>query len=104
MPLPWSAADEPTPAPWDAKFGTGASFGFLSCHAAPTGTPAADPHLPQPLWYKDFAADVEDSDPDSMLNLYRRAIAFRQRMLTPTGDTSIRWIWESEFGDKAGQV
>ena len=39
-----------------------------------------------------------------MLNLYRRAIAFRQRMLTPTGDTSIRWIGESEFGDKAGQV
>ena len=63
---------------------------LLSGHAAPDGTPAADPHLPQPLWYKDFAADVEDSDPDSMLNLYRRAIAFRQRMLTPTGDTSIR--------------
>ena len=39
-----------------------------------------------------------------MLNLYRRALAFRQRMLTPTGDTSIRWIGESEFGDKAGQV
>ena len=103
VPLPWSAADTPTPAPWDAKFGTGASFGF-SPATRPDGTPAADPHLPQPLWYKDFAADVEDSDPDSMLNLYRRAIAFRQRMLTPTGDTSIRWIGESEFGDKAGQV
>ena len=103
VPLPWSAADEPTPAPWDAKFGTGASFGF-SPATRPDGTPAADPHLPQPLWYKDFAADVEGSDPDSMLNLYRRAIAFRQRMLTPTGDTSIRWIGESEFGDKAGQV
>ena len=56
-PLPWSAADEPTPAPWDAKFGTGASFGF-SPATRPDGTPAADPHLPQPLWYKDFAADV----------------------------------------------
>ena len=42
VPLPWSAADEPTPAPWDAKFGTGASFGF-SPATRPDGTPAADP-------------------------------------------------------------
>ena len=25
-------------------------------------------------------------------------------MLTPTGDTSIRWIGESEFGERAPQV
>lgn len=103
VPLPWVAADTPTPAPWDAKFGTGASFGF-SPATRPDGTPAADPHLPQPLWFKDHAADAEDADPDSMLNLYRRALAFRQRMLTPTGDTSIRWIGESEFGERAPQV
>ena len=68
VPLPWTAADEPAladfsrPAPADdgtgenhvplcaaGQFGTGASFGFSPAVRADGVTPAADPHLPQPL-------------------------------------------------------
>ena len=95
VPLPWTAADEPKPAEWDEKFGDGTTgtFGFAPAPGArPDGSPTTEPHLPQPLWFKDFAADTEDSDPVSMLNLYRAALALRQRLLTPTGDTSIAWL------------
>ena len=106
VPLPWTAADEPAladfsrPAPADdgtgenhvplcaaGQFGTGASFGFSPATRAEGVTPAADPHLPQPLWFKDYAVDVEQADPDSMLALYRAALAIRQESLTATRDT-----------------
>ena len=61
------------------EFGTDGSFGFSPATRA-DGTPAAEPHLPQPKWYKDFAVDVESADPDSMLNLYRRALALRHEL------------------------
>ena len=38
------------------EFGTDGSFGFSPTTRA-DGTPAAEPHLPQPKWYKDFAVD-----------------------------------------------
>lgn len=101
VPLPWSAQDMPQPAPWDPEFGTGASFGF-SEHAG--GRASADPHLPQPLWYADYAADVEDTDPASMLNLYRRAMHWRQEHLTPTGDTSLTWLGPQSFADCGDDV
>lgn len=103
VPLPWSADDMPHPASWDERFGEGGSFGFSPATRA-DGTPSADPHLPQPLWYADHAADVEQRDPDSMLNLYRRAIDYRQRALTPTGDITIQWMGTDEFGEAADQV
>lgn len=84
VPMPWTAADEPQPAAWNANFGEGASFGF-SPATCTDGTPSANPHLPQPLWYKDFAADVEAADPKSMLSLYREALRIRQNDLTATG-------------------
>lgn len=87
VPLPWSSVDEPSPAPWNTRFGTGASFGF----SGPTkidGTPANDPHLPQPLWFKDFAVDKEAADPNSMLNLYRKVLALRASVLTAVRDPS----------------
>lgn len=106
VPLPWVASDEPSladfslPIPADdgtgenhvplcaaGQFGTGASFGFSPAERA-DGTPAADPHLPQPLWFKDFAVDAEEADPDSMLALYHAALAIRQESLTATRDTS----------------
>ena len=89
VPLPWNSADMPDPADWsaDGRFGSGASFGF-SPTVRPDGSPAADPHLPQPLWFKAHCVDVEESDPASMLNLYRSALAIRQDELTATGDTS----------------
>ena len=37
-------------------------------------------HLPQPAWFADYAVSVEDDDPDSTLNLYRRALALRAEL------------------------
>ena len=115
VPLPWTAADEPAladfsrPAPADdgtgenhvplcaaGQFGTGASFGFSPAVRADGVTPAADPHLPQPLWFKDYAVDVEQADPDSMLALYRAALAIRQESLTATRDTTAEQV---DMGD-----
>ena len=111
MPLPWTAADEPAvadfsrPAPADdgtgenhvplcaaGQFGTGASFGFSPAVRADGVTPAADPHLPQPLWFKDYAVDVEQADPGSMFALYHAALAIRQESLTATRDTTAEQV------------
>ena len=115
VPLPWTASDEPAladfsrPIPADdgtgenhvplcaaGQFGTGASFGFSPAVRADGVTPAADPHLPQPLWFKDYAVDVEQADPDSMLALYRAALAIRQESLTATRDTTAEQV---DMGD-----
>ncbi|MCI1984803.1 MAG: glycoside hydrolase family 13 protein [Bifidobacteriaceae bacterium] len=90
VPLPWVAADAPHPADWDENFGDGASFGFSPATTA-YGKPASAPHLPQPLWFKDFAEDSEHADPTSMLNLYRTALSLRAHLLTPTGSTQVQW-------------
>ena len=91
VPLPWDSSDTPDAAAWnlpgEGPFGSGASFGFSPATRA-DGTPAADPHLPQPLWFKDFCVDKEEADPDSMLALYRQALSFRQEALTAAGDAT----------------
>ncbi|TPF79795.1 glycoside hydrolase family 13 protein [Bifidobacterium sp. UTCIF-24] len=87
VPLPWVAADVPAPAEWNAGFGTGASFGFSPAKKA-DGSASADPHLPQPLWYKDYAADAEAADDASMLILYRATLTLRASLLTATADTA----------------
>jgi len=58
VPLPWSA-HEP-------------GFGFGPADDA------AEPWLPQPAAWKERAADVESTDPDSMLTLYRAALQLRR--------------------------
>ncbi|MFM7030760.1 MAG: glycoside hydrolase family 13 protein [Micrococcales bacterium] len=58
VPLPWVANHE-----W---------FGFGEGGA----------HLPQPAWFKDYAVDVEDADPNSTLNLYRKALKLRRGLET----------------------
>ncbi|KAA8815375.1 glycoside hydrolase family 13 protein [Bifidobacterium callitrichos] len=116
VPLPWVAddrADDHTgdgsadegdypaiaSASWSPDFAAGTSFGFSPATCA-NGSPAAEPHLPQPLWFKDFAADVEANDKGSMLNLYRRALALRAKLLTATGDTStFDWLDGDEGHD-----
>lgn len=65
VPIPW-VADSP-------------SFGFG----------ARGSHLPQPEWFADYAADVEDTDPNSMLNLYRAALALRRELQT---DEELEWL------------
>ena len=113
VPLPWSSREgdvparadwsEPLPAGVDGEdqsavaashgqFGTGASFGF-SAAVRPDGSPSADPHLPQPLWYQDHCADDEMNDPTSMFSLYRSALAFRQQRLTAARDAAgFEWV------------
>ena len=57
------------PLPWTAD---GSSFGF--------GDDGA--HLPQPAWFADLAVAVQDGDPASTLELYRRALALRHELQT----------------------
>lgn len=63
------------PLPWDAS---GPSFGFGDAPA----------HLPQPAWFADYAVSVQDADPDSFLNHYRRDLAARRRI-----DPSVPFEW-----------
>jgi alpha-glucosidase len=60
------------PLPWTPD---GSSFGFGS----------GGSHLPQPAWFADFAVSVEDTDPDSTLHLYRRALALRAELTVGEG-------------------
>lgn len=56
IPLPWNT-DDP-------------SFGFGSVAS----------WLPQPTWFEPFAAALQENDPESMLSLYRSAIALRSEL------------------------
>ncbi len=56
------------PLPWTAE---GSSFGF-----GPGGA-----HLPQPEWFAEYAVEVEEADEDSTLNLYRKALRLRKKLL-----------------------
>ncbi len=66
VPLPWSESD-------------GVSAGF-----SPTG--GAEPWMPQPAGWARFAADLQDGDPDSTLNVYRRVLAARRERAEIHGD------------------
>ena len=75
VPLPWVAADDPA---------QGGSFGF-----SPADADAA-PHLPQPAWFSDYAADREETDPTSMLALYRDALWLRRKLRGCAND--LAWL------------
>jgi len=73
IPIPWLAA-----AP---------SYGF-----SPTGKS----HLRQPDSFRDYAVDVETANPNSTLNLYRRALALRRRLISeldPSKASGDELIW-----------
>ncbi|MFF2272110.1 glycoside hydrolase family 13 protein [Agromyces sp. NPDC058136] len=59
VPLPWTAA--------------GTSFGF-----GPDG--GAAPHLPQPAWFAEYAAEAETGAPGSTLEFYRAALRLRHEL------------------------
>ncbi|TCN44212.1 alpha-glucosidase [Kribbella orskensis] len=71
VPLPWTAAHK--------------SFGF-----SPDGTPETA-WLPQPDWFADHAADLLLGSGDSMLHLYREALALRHR-IPVIGSDDLRWL------------
>ena len=70
------------PLPWS---GTSAPFGFT-----PDGSTAA-PWLPQPADWSAFTVERQQSDPDSMLELYRRALHMR-RAEAGLGDGPMSWL------------
>jgi alpha-glucosidase len=47
------------------------------------------PHLPQPDWFKELAVDAQERDPQSTLNLYRRAIEVRRNLETAE---TLEWL------------
>jgi alpha-glucosidase len=75
VPIPWSGTEPP--------------FGF-----SPPGA-HHEPWLPQPRAWHDRTVEVQTSDPDSMLELYRRALAYR-RCLPALGDGGFGWLPASE--------
>ncbi|NBU22641.1 MAG: alpha-amylase, partial [Actinobacteria bacterium] len=86
------------PLPWEPR---GSSFGFGS----------GGSHLPQPKWFSDVAVATQEVDPDSTLNLYRKALELREKLKTeeelvwlPSGPESLMferpggWICITNFG------
>ena len=107
VPLPWSAADAPEPAAWDPAFGNGATgtFGFSApVEGVPRASEPAEPHLPQPLWFAGCAADAEEADPASMLNLYRRALALRAELVASVDPAAFSWLPGEVFGADVANV
>jgi alpha-glucosidase len=78
------------PLPWTPE---GPSYGFSSQIG----------HLPQPQWFGSYAVSVQETAPDSTLNLYRRALALRSRLFT---GTDLAWVAAEpsvlEFGRPGG--
>jgi alpha-glucosidase len=68
------------PIPWS---GDAPPFGF--------GPGSGEPWLPQPAHWKDLTAEREAADPDSMLALYRAALALR-RESPALGDGTLTWL------------
>ena len=87
VPLPWVASDLPETYTSDKRHVHAGSFGFSPAVSD------AEPHLPQPAWFKDFAMDIQDADDGSMLNFYRRVLRLRHEMQTP--DTSCTLLPEN---------
>jgi alpha-glucosidase len=69
--MPWSGQEPP--------------FGF-----SPAGV-EQEPWLPQPLSWRDRTVEAQTGDPDSMLELYRRALACR-RGEPALGDGPFAWL------------
>jgi alpha-glucosidase len=67
------------PIPWEP---TGPSFGFGS----------AAPWLPQPRAWAGLARSRQAGDPSSTLELYRRALDLRRRLLRGASDRSVEWL------------
>jgi alpha-glucosidase len=70
------------PLPWS---GTKSPFGFSSKHS--TG----EPWLPQPAEFVRFTVEAEEKDPQSMLSLYKQALAIRKAD-EALGDGPFEWI------------
>jgi alpha-glucosidase len=70
------------PIPWS---GDAAPFGFSPADASDA------PWLPQPAAWRDRTVEAQRRDPDSMLELYRRALSYR-RDQPALGDGPFAWL------------
>ncbi|WP_099022257.1 glycoside hydrolase family 13 protein [Mycolicibacterium palauense] len=70
VPLPWTKGPVP--------------YGF-----SPPGA-VKSPWLPQPEHWGEHSVEAQDGEPDSILNVYRRALALRPAMWATT--TDVRWL------------
>ncbi|MEI8066908.1 MAG: glycoside hydrolase family 13 protein [Actinomycetes bacterium] len=77
VPLPWGSTEA-------------GSFGFSSNPALG----ATESWLPQPSWWGQYGADAQDTNPESTLNVYRKALAIRKSE-EGLGDGKLEWI---DFG------
>jgi alpha-glucosidase len=68
------------PMPWTPNRPT---FGFSPADAT------ADPWLPQPDWFADYAESTQDGSADSTLSLYRAALALRRTLF---GGAGFAWL------------
>ena len=64
------------PLPWTRS---GSSFGFGD----------GGSHLPQPEWFGESSVEAEDSDPESTLNLYRKALGLRGQLQS---EEHLEWL------------
>jgi alpha-glucosidase len=74
VPIPWKSAAE-------------SAFGF-------SGNGSLSPDgawLPQPSWWGGYSVEVQDKDPGSTLNMYRRALEIR-REESGLGDGEMEWV------------
>lgn len=75
------------PLPWAEE--KGKAFGFNDSGRA---------WLPQPDWFADYAESNQENHGDSTLNLYRRAVAIRKRMVKHGADIDLEWLSDDVCG------
>ncbi|MEI6649276.1 MAG: glycoside hydrolase family 13 protein [Actinomycetes bacterium] len=74
VPLPWGSVEA-------------GSFGFSTNSALGS----SDSWLPQPSWWGKYGADAQENDPQSTLNIYRKALEIRKSE-SGLGDGKLKWI------------
>ena len=74
VPIPWTVSDKGSHG-----FSTNLSLG------------RSDSWLPEPTWWGNYAAEKQENDENSTLNIYRRALAARKE-LSMLGDGTMEWI------------
>lgn len=72
------------PLPWTTE---GTNFGFGN------GKPA---HLPQPKWMGQYSVEAEDTDSNSTLNLYRKALDLRKKLQSAE---ELEWVSSSDAAE-----
>jgi alpha-glucosidase len=99
VPLPWSDEQSPfgfTLPSWSDGSGLSSRSELSdgSERSSPSGSSqraVAEPWLPQPPAWKGSTVEVQSTDPESMLSLYRAALAIRRTDLVPLA-ADIEWL------------